>query len=349
MYYSCSTFGSQVSAIGLATSPDLTTWTDEGVVVYSNNSTAYNAIDAAVFRDAIAKVWLVFGSHWGGIYMVQLDTKTGKQRNSTLYNLAAHPDAEAAYIIRRGKFYYLLYNAGRCCDGVNSTYEVMMGRSTRPQGPYVDRSGKPLTSGGGTSFLSTSGRYIGPGHVGLFTESVQYLTYHFYDGNANGRPTLRISNLRWDSAGWPYASADWINDGRYKVVNRGNGLVWDGLGGEAFEPVVQNAYSDRLSQQWDFTSLGNGAYNITCVYGGLSVGLAGGATEAGAKLDLYSYFGSSSQQWNVERASDGTYVYSSVNGNRVVDIPNGTTATGTQLQIWDYNGFDAQKWQISAP
>jgi arabinan endo-1,5-alpha-L-arabinosidase len=59
------------------------------------------------------------------------------------------------------------------------------------------RSGRALTSGGGTTFLSTSGRYAGPGHVGYFSESgIEFLTYHFYDGLHNGAPTLALSSFR---------------------------------------------------------------------------------------------------------------------------------------------------------
>lgn len=163
LYYACSTFGSQTSAIGLATSPDMSTWTDQGAVVTSNSSHPYNAIDPAIFQDANNNLWLVFGSHWRGIYAGQLSATTGKLLNTTFYNLANNNQAEASYVVRNGSYYYLFYNVGACCQGVNSTYQVMMGRSTNPLGPYLDKNGTSLTNGGGTLFLSTSGRYIGPG------------------------------------------------------------------------------------------------------------------------------------------------------------------------------------------
>jgi arabinan endo-1,5-alpha-L-arabinosidase len=352
IYYACSTFGSRVSAIGLATSTDLSNWSDQGVVVFSNNSTPYNTIDPAVFQDANANVWLVFGSYWSGIWMAQLDPTTGKRLNATLTNVATVNDAEASFVIRYGNFYYLFYNRGTCCAGTNSTYYIQVGRSTNPTGPYVDRNGAALASNSGTNFLSTSGRYIGPGQIGYFAENgVAYLSYHFYDGNLNGTPSLRLSNLRWDSAGWPYASADWISNVRYKIMNQGNGLVWEDWGctGSSLEPIAQGSYSNSLCQQWDFTSLGDGAYKITSAQSGLAADVFNCSSAPGAKLDIFGYWGGTCQQFNVERASNGSYVLASLNGNNVVDVPNATTTAGTQLQIWSYNGFNAQKWLISSP
>lgn len=352
IYYACSTFGSHVSAIGLATSTDLSNWTDQGMVIFSNNTTPYNTIDPAVLRDANGNLWLVFGSYWSGIWMAQLDPTSGKRLNSTLTNVANIGDAEASYVIRHGDFYYLFYNRGTCCAGTNSTYHIQMGRSTNPTGPYIDRNGMALSNNTGTNFLSTSGRYIGPGHLGYFVENgVEYLTYHFYDGNSNGAPTLRLSNLRWGTDGWPYASADWISDGRYKIMNQGNSLVWEdgGCTGNSLEPIAQGNYSGSLCQQWDFTSLGNGAYKITSAQSGLAADVLNCSSAAGAKLDIYSYWGGTCQQFNIERASDGNYVLASVNGNKVVDVPNATTTIGAQLQTWFYNGLSAQKWLIRTP
>ena len=351
LYYSCST-GGRPSAIGLVTSTDLVNWTDQGMVVFSDNVTRYGSIDASVFQDANSNLWFVFGSHLDGIWMAQLNPTTGKRLNSTLVNVARVTDAEAAYVVRHNGFYYLFYNRGICCNGVNSTYYMQMGRSANPNGPYLDRNGNSLSNSTGSTFLATSGRYVGPGHAGSFAENgVEYLTYHFYDRNANGAPTLRVGNLRWDSAGWPYASADWIANGRYRITNRGNGLVWDDWGctGGSLEAIAQGSYWGGLCQLWDFVSLGNGAYRIASAQGGLSADVLNCSSAAGAKLDLYSYWGGSCQQFNLERAADGSYVISSVNGNRVVDVPNATTTTGTQLQLWDYNGSTAQRWLIGPP
>lgn len=200
LYYSCSTFGSKNSCIGLATASSLSgPWTDKGVVVFSNSGTSENAIDAAVY----ANTWLVYGSFFGGIRLANLSASTGKPLNATRYALASG-DAEAPYILKNGNYYYLFINRGSCCQGVNSTsYRIQVGRSTSITGPYLDKSGRNLNSGGGTNLVVTTGRYIGPGHFGYGNGKV---TYHFYDGQANGAAKLRITSLSWGSDGWPVVS-----------------------------------------------------------------------------------------------------------------------------------------------
>lgn len=81
-----------------------------------------------------------------------------------------------------------------------------MGRSTSVTGPYTDRSGKALTSGGGTQVLAGHGRIIGPGGQSLLHDvDGDLLVHHYYDGADNGTAKLGINLLGWDSAGWPYA------------------------------------------------------------------------------------------------------------------------------------------------
>ena len=68
LYYSCSTMGKQVSAIGLATSPTLDTtatnyfWKDCGPVIASTEKLPFNTIDPSAFLDTDGKLWLAFGS-----------------------------------------------------------------------------------------------------------------------------------------------------------------------------------------------------------------------------------------------------------------------------------------------
>ena len=70
LYYAVSTWGKQVSAIGLATSPTLDQsaanykWTDCGMVIASTNGSDYNTIDPSVMLDDDGKLWLSFGSYW---------------------------------------------------------------------------------------------------------------------------------------------------------------------------------------------------------------------------------------------------------------------------------------------
>ena len=205
VYYSCSSFGSRESAIGLATSPSLKNpqWQDHGMVVYTNSSSNHNAIDADVMRTSDGKVYLIYGSFWNGIVMTELDSTTGKPINRANLTYVANGNPEAAAAIEYGGYYYLFFNRGKCCSGVNSTYEIFVGRSTNPTGPFLDKNGTRTSSGGGTLVLSTQGRFIGPGHFGYFTENGrEYMSYHYYDADQNGASKLKIITLSWRD-GWP--------------------------------------------------------------------------------------------------------------------------------------------------
>jgi beta-xylosidase len=209
VYYSCSTFGSRQSAIGLATTTSLSNpkWEDKGMVVFTDNSSNHNAIDPAIMRHD-GKVWLAYGSFWSGIVITEIDSTTGKPVNKDSLKYIANSDPEAASVIHHGDYYYLFFNRGKCCDGVKSTYYINVGRSTNPTGPYLDNNGKQTSSGGGTTILKTQGRFIGPGHFGFFSESgKEYMSYHYYDANQNGASKLKISTLSWQD-GWPAVNTD---------------------------------------------------------------------------------------------------------------------------------------------
>ena len=357
LYYAASTWGSKHSAIGVATSTDLVNWTDQGMVISSTHSSDFNAIDPAPLLDSSGRLWLVYGSFNSGIKILQCNTSTGKPLNASRHSIASPgggswQDGENAAVIQNGSYYYLFYNRGGCCNGTNSTYYVIMGRATSPTGPYYDKNGVAMTvANSGTTVLGSSGRYIGPGSIGFFSENgVNFASYHFYDGWNNGVPLLAIARLTW-SNNWPVISQDWIANGTYKVTNPAIGKVWDSWGctGASGSPVAIGDYWGGNCQKWVFSSVGNGYYKITSAQGGLALEVAGCDPNNGGDLNLYNYWGGNCQQWKAERCADGTYVFSSANGNRVIEIPGAQTASGTQLNIWDCLGLPNQKWSVTAP
>jgi arabinan endo-1,5-alpha-L-arabinosidase len=213
VYYSASTFGSRNSAIFLATSPSgaAGSWTSQGMIISSGSAVNYNAIDPNLIVDEQGQWWLTFGSFWTGIKMIRLDPSTGRRSASdtAIRALAQRSTAdgavEAPFIYRRGGFYYLFVSFDRCCQGASSTYRVMVGRSTSVTGPYTDRNGTALTSGGGTQILATHGSIHGPGHQAVLDDNGQdVLFYHYYADN--GASFLGINRIGWDSANWPFVS-----------------------------------------------------------------------------------------------------------------------------------------------
>jgi hypothetical protein len=286
LYYAVSTFGSQVSAIGLATNSTLDPtapgyqWVDQGSVIQSENGASYNAIDPSALLLANGELWMSFGSFWGGIEMIQLNPQTGKRisANSPIYSIATHPPStaiEGSYLVQNGGFYYLFVNWDTCCDGVDSTYNIRVGRSASITGPYLDQNGVSMDSGGGTLFLESTGRFIGPGQAGLLIEAqTNWFTYHYYDGNNEGTPTLGLGQMTWSASGWPQLTNNWCafysfaanaNEhlGQFNGQmmngasitndpNRGNTLLLDGLSNYVSLPLsVANASTFALWAKWN--------------------------------------------------------------------------------------------------
>jgi len=219
LYYAVSSFGSQNSAIGLATnvtldleSPDYK-WVDGGEVLRSHPGDQWNAIDPNLVLDENGETWLVWGSFWQGIWMRKIDRSTGQldTDDPTFHHLADRstgPDntsaIEAPFIVFRDGNWYLFISFDQCCQGVASTYNVRVGRSDSLTGPYVDRDGVLLTEGGGTLILSAYGQWKGPGHNAILVEGgVYWMVYHAYDAKQIGISKLRIESIAWDADGWP--------------------------------------------------------------------------------------------------------------------------------------------------
>lgn len=216
LYYSASTFGSQRSLIGLATNTTLDPdhpgyeWVDRGKVFESHVGDPYNAIDAGIITDAAGTRWMTFGSHWGGIYIVELDWPSGMVAPGAQPQLLADRQQppnqiEAPYIVERGGWYYLFVSFDTCCQGADSTYKIAVGRSAEVTGPYLDRNGVPMSQGGGTVILADRGADVAAGGQSY---SEGYLAYHTYGRyGVPGDFRLGIEPVSWTADGWPELSA----------------------------------------------------------------------------------------------------------------------------------------------
>ena len=209
-FYSVSEFGKNNSAIGLVSCSSISKgdWRDDGVVISSKSGKdSFNAIDPNLVIDANGKPWLVYGSWFDGIHIVRLSQSTMKPSGSATKIAYRSGGIEGPCIMYANGYYYLFTSIGKCCNGVNSTYKIMVGRSTSITGPYVDKSGKKLTSGGGTILDSGNSRWVGPGGQDVYKtgRSGNYsyvIARHAYDAENNGTPTLLISDLYFKN-GWP--------------------------------------------------------------------------------------------------------------------------------------------------
>ena len=186
-----------------------------------------DAIDAGLFMDpTTGRLWCTYGTYFGFIRVVELDPKTGaKVGDAQDPNIGI--DCEATTIIYRDGWYYLLGTHGTCCDGVNSTYNIVCGRSRSVTGPYLDNMGRDMVAGGGKMVIGCADRQFGAGHFGLYNEDegVQKFSFHWEaDLDRSGRSVLAIRPLIWVN-GWPVAG-EAFQAGTYEVssVRRGYAL-----------------------------------------------------------------------------------------------------------------------------
>lgn len=217
LYYAVSSFGKTASAIGLAVNKTLDVssadyhWIDRGKVISTPAQNDWNAIDPCAFDDTDGNNWMVLGSCWTGLKLVQLDAKTGllADAHGKPQALSAYPPdniIEEGYVRRHGDFYYLWESVDHCCMGIRSTYRILVGRSKQVRGPYLDRDGKPLLRGGGTLVLASYDNVRGPGSCAIIPFGGEdFLIHHEYDANNRGIPTLQIRQLFWADDDWPLA------------------------------------------------------------------------------------------------------------------------------------------------
>lgn len=234
MAYSCSTFGRNTSAIGLASSPtlDLTDslhyqWTDHGCIVASRERRdQWNAIDPAFILDEQGQPWLSWGSFWDGIQLVRLDTtlhvaagctpRTVARRVPLRDTLRAEPNPtskfagrnaiEAPFIFRHGDYFYLFVSHDYCCRGMKSNYKVVVGRSRSVEGPYLDRSGRDMAEGGGTLIIEGDKKeYEAAGHSAAYhlPDGRDLFVCHGYSIPQHGQSILVQRIIRWTPDGWP--------------------------------------------------------------------------------------------------------------------------------------------------
>ena len=204
-------------------SPDFK-WTTAVEVCSSDGMEDQDAIDPGLLLDpTTGRLWASYGTYFGTIRLIELDPTTGfRVAGNKEKDIAI--DCEATDLIYRNGWYYLLGTHGTCCDGVNSTYNIVVGRSRSVEGPYIDNVGRDMYHGGGRMVIAASDRKTGPGHFGrtIIDEGVEIMSCHFEaDFDLSGRSTLGIRPLLWKND-WPYAGNQ-IKDGTYAILSERRG------------------------------------------------------------------------------------------------------------------------------
>ncbi len=165
MYYDACRGDSPRSAMGVAVSDDVDgPYTDLGIILrsgyregegLSEDGTPYdarvhpNVVDPDVFYDADGKLWMVYGSYSGGIFILALDPQTGLPYPDQGYgkhliggNHSRIEGPTMLYLPETGYYYLFTSFGGLTADG---SYNMRVMRSENPDGPFVDAAGNPMS------------------------------------------------------------------------------------------------------------------------------------------------------------------------------------------------------------
>lgn len=305
-----------------------------------------DAIDAGLLLDPTdGRLYLTYGTYFGFIRLVELDPATGKRvEGNEPVNIAI--DCEASTLMYRNGWYYLLGTHGTCCDGANSTYNIVVGRSRSVTGPYLDNVGRDMLRGGGKMVLAAQGRVTGPGHFGRYIEEegVEKMSCHFEaDLNRSGRSVLGIRPLLWKND-WPVAG-DLFKNGTYKIESERRGYALElavdfvrmagGMRGfwrsndepeviiedQKLEDVIDTwpegnidvrigDYMFRPHQKWTITAVPEAGGYLGAPY--FKIVIEGteralAAAEGAELVTVPQFTGAPEQLWRIEQLTDGTY------------------------------------------
>ncbi len=223
LYYSMSTWGGEwACGIGVATGEKPSSYfTDHGKLFISSEIGVQNSIDPFYYEEEDGTKYLFWGS-FRGIYAIELSDDGLSVKEGAEKVKVAGTLTEATYIYKHDGYYYLIGSAGSCCDGLRSTYRLVVARSKNLLGPYVDKNGKAALNNNFSEMLHGSSTTVGPGHCSEIVEDDAGQTWILYHGYMtedvdNGR-CLFLDQVQWDSNGWPYIVGERTSSGWDKPV-----------------------------------------------------------------------------------------------------------------------------------
>ena len=210
LYYSKSEWGKTWECgIGVAVSDKPNRgYHDAHKLFISSEVNIENCIDPCFFQDDDGRNYLFWGS-FHDIYGVELTEDGLAIKEGSTPKKIAGGLIEATMIVKHGGYYYLIGSAGSCCEGANSTYRLVMTRSTNLFGPYVDRNGKTAVGDNFSPLLNKSPEVYGPGHCSEFVEDDAGQTWVLYHGfqasDVDAGRVTYLDRIEWKN-GWPTIS-----------------------------------------------------------------------------------------------------------------------------------------------
>ena len=146
----------------------------------------------------------LFGGSFRGIYAIELSDDGLQIKEGAEKRRIAGTAYEGVYILPKDGFYYMFASMGSCCEGVNSTYTTVVGRSENLFGPYLDKSGKSMSDNNHEILIRGNDRFVGTGHnseIIFDNDGNGWILYHAIDKtNPKGR-VLMLNRIIWEN-GW---------------------------------------------------------------------------------------------------------------------------------------------------
>ena len=199
-----------------------------------------NVVDPCVFYDKEGKLWMVYGSYSGGIFILAMDEETGMPLEGQGYGKKLlgknHARIEGPYILYSPDtdYYYLFLSFGGL--EANDGYNIRVCRSRTPDGPYEDAMGQDMTECGGApgTFFHDADyegygvklmggyclenidsdtkknrvAYRSPGHCSAILEEETgryFLIFHTRFASGGGSYSVRVHQMMMNEEGWPVA------------------------------------------------------------------------------------------------------------------------------------------------
>lgn len=210
LFYSLAKWGEHwVSSVGYAVSDSPEgPFVHKGLVFDSYQVNVENSIDQFFYEEE-GKYYMLWGSFFG-IYLMELEVSadlTITPKLETQKQIAGNA-FEATNLWKRDGYYYLFASIGSCCEGLNSTYTTVVGRSAKLDGPYISKEGKPMLENGYTPIISKNSAFVGTGHNSILIEDAAGQTWTYYHAFLSDQPetgrVVLLDQVLWDEKGWPY-------------------------------------------------------------------------------------------------------------------------------------------------
>ena len=236
MYYCCCEGSKPLAALGLAVSDSPEGPFENVQILLKSGYEGYdatklpNAIDPCVFFDREDRLWMVYGSYSGGIFLLELDPATGlilegQEEYGVRLLGGNHARIEAPYIIynRDTDYYYLFLSFGGL--GVNDGYNIRVCRSRNVDGPYEDARGNDMRDCmcqpgnfwndgdvapygvklmGGHQFREDGAIVRSPGHnSAIETGDGWFLIHHTRFAPRDDRYIVQTRRMWFNDYGWP--------------------------------------------------------------------------------------------------------------------------------------------------